>query len=133
MKTRSRANILLVELLIAILFFMLSATALTEVYAKTHEKNLIGEACADLLEETREIADVLYVSEDPETELYLRGFTGENGFFCAARGPETLRAVISNEQTKAGELRVIMIGVMHNDDILYQLNCTRYFEKEAVQ
>lgn len=133
MKSGSRTNILLVELLIAILFFMLSATSLIEVYAKTHEKSAVGESCAVTLDEARELAEILYAADDPACVLAERGFTGNGTEYISERTLNTIRAVVSNDDTAAGELRSVMIAVILDDDVLFELNCTRYLEKEAVQ
>lgn len=134
MKTGSRTNILLVELLIAILFFMLSATSLIEVYGKTHEKSTVGESCAVTLDEARELAEVLYASDNPAGELTARGFSENGAEYISQRTLNTIRATVSNEETGGGNLRRVMIAVLIDDDVLYELNCTRYLEKEeAVQ
>ena len=69
MKNKNKSNSLLVELLIVIMFFMLSGTVLIQVFAKAHELRERSARKMDALLFAQNTADTLYASEDPEQTL----------------------------------------------------------------
>ena len=75
MKESGRANALLVELLLVIFFFMISAAILVQVYADAKLKSRTAQATNAAMLEGQNIAEDLYGTEDPETVLKEYGFT----------------------------------------------------------
>ena len=78
MREGHRANALLVELLLVILFFMLGATTLVELFAGAKHKSLQARATNLGIMEAENVADDLYGAEDPDAVLQELGFTKEN-------------------------------------------------------
>ena len=77
MKEGSRANALLVELLLVIFFFMISAAILVQVYADAKLKSKTAHATNFSMLEAQNIAEDLYSTEDPDAVLAEYGFTAE--------------------------------------------------------
>lgn len=75
MKTGNHSNALLVELLIVVMFFMLAATVLMQVFARAHAVSDRARLMADAVAEAQSQADQLYASEDPEAALAALGFS----------------------------------------------------------
>ncbi len=74
MRSGNRSNALLVELLIVVLFFMLSAIVLLQVFSKARNLDDRAEALADATAMAQDIADRLSAAEDPEAALAAMGF-----------------------------------------------------------
>ena len=87
MKTGNRSNALLVELIIVVMFFMLAATVLMQVFAKAHELSGQARRIASAVTEAQSLADVLSVSDDAEEALRGMGFT-RNGDVWVLSGRE---------------------------------------------
>ena len=68
MKEGSRANALLVELLLVIFFFMISAAILVQVFADAKLKSRTAHATNASMLEAQNIAEDLYAAEDPDAE-----------------------------------------------------------------
>ena len=79
MKESGRANALLVELLLVIFFFMISAAILVQVYADAKLKSRTAQATNAAMLEGQNIAEDLYGSDDPEAVLKDYGFTSQDG------------------------------------------------------
>ena len=69
MKQRSRANALLIELVLVIFFFMLGSTVLVRLFADARHKTIQARATNDSIIAAQNIADELYGAEDPEAWL----------------------------------------------------------------
>ena len=65
MKEGSRASALLVELLLVILFFMISAAILVQVFANARLKSRTAKATNASMLEAQNIAEDLYAADDP--------------------------------------------------------------------
>ena len=74
MKSGNRSNALLVELLIVVLFFMLSSTILLRVFSTAHQQNVRAGAITTALTEAQNVAEGLYAADDVEAELRKMGF-----------------------------------------------------------
>ena len=92
MKTRSRSNALLVELLIVVLFFMLAATVLMQVFAKARTMGSRARLTAEVTAEAQSMADRLYTAENPEKALADMGFTPD-GALWRCKGPGYITTV----------------------------------------
>ena len=69
MKKANRSNALLVELLIVVIFFMLAATVLLQVFTASRNQGRIAGAINDSLVEAQNVADRLYAAEGDEAGL----------------------------------------------------------------
>ena len=66
MKTHNRSNALLVELMIVILFFMLSATILLQVFAASTNQSRNADITTRALTGAQNTADRLYAAPDAQ-------------------------------------------------------------------
>ena len=105
MSKNNRSNVLLVEILIAVLFFMLSATVLVRVFATAHNMTVKAGVGTQALSEAQNVADTLYTAEDVDLKLEELGFLSAHGAWTKAYGDYTLYVEISPEAAGAGELR----------------------------
>ena len=63
-RSTNRSNALLVELLIVVMFFMLSATVLLQVFAAARNQSRQAERMIGALNTAQNVADELYAAED---------------------------------------------------------------------
>ena len=126
MRSGNRSNALLVELMIVVMFFMLTTSVLLEVFAKARQLSDRSEYITDSLVKAQNFADRLYAAEDAETLLSEIGFTRQDNNWILTDGSVQFEAILSEEKTEAGvfrrqEIRAIADGVQ-----LFALPCSRW-------
>ena len=100
MKNRSRANALLVELLLVIFFFMISAAILVQVFADAKLKSRTAKATNASMLEAQNIAEDLYAAEDPDAVLASYGFTAEDGNWVLEKDGYLLKVTLQEQDLK---------------------------------
>ena len=131
MKEGSRANALLVELLLVIFFFMISAAILVQVYADAKLKSKTAHATNFSMLEAQNVAEDLYSAEDPDAVLAEYGFTADGEGWTVEKDGYQLRVTLKEEETDAGTLRTYSISGLEGDKTLITLPSTRYIPKEV--
>ena len=131
MKNRSRANALLVELLLVIFFFMISAAILVQVFADAKLKSRTAKATNASMLEAQNIAEDLYAAEDPDAVLKSYGFTAEDGGWVLEQDGYLLKVTLQEEATETGELRTYEIAGVKDGETLLTLPSTRFIPKEV--
>ena len=140
MKEGSRANALLVELLLVIFFFMISAAILVQVFADAKLKSRTANAYNETMLEAQNIAEDLYASNDPDAVLNSYGFTAQDGGWVLDKDGYSLKITVREEETDAGVLRTYDVsGIEKTHDksgteketVLLALPSTRYIPKEV--
>ena len=141
MSSNSRSNVLLVEILIAVLFFMLSATVLVRVFISARNMTVRSGVEAKALAEAQNVAETLMAVDDVDAALEGMEFRSFHGAWSKDCDQYSLYVDGSVEPTNAGELwsgTVSAFYKLHNpddaraeDEELFTLACTRY--KEVAQ
>ena len=131
MREGHRANALLVELLLVILFFMLGATTLVELFANAKHKTLQARATNVSIMEAQNIADDLYGAEDPDAVLQELGFTKNGDSWILEEKEYTLTVKQTEEDSDTGVLRTFTISATGDGKDLFSLPSTRYLPKEV--
>ena len=141
MESKNRSNVLLVEILIAVFFFLLSASVIVRVFAAAREMTVRSSACAHALAEAQNVAEALYETDDPDALLETLDFAQSHGVWTRDDGEYSLFVRMSAGQTDAGELWQAEIQAFRisrsaaNDrpasEALFSLPCTRYKEAET--
>jgi len=136
MRNRSRSNVLLVEILIAVLFFMLSATVLVRVFVTARNMTVRSGVESVAIADAQNVAEALYASEDVDATLGEMGFFSLHGAWSLDRGDYTLYVAGSSTPTSAGELWSGTVSAYYKlrnpdaaraeDEELFSLVCTRY-------
>ena len=123
----SRANALLVELLLVIFFFMISAAILVQLFADARHKSLQARAATAAIAEAQNCAEDLYGRDDYTAWLRDNGFTadGENKW---TREYDGFRLNITEEieKTAGGEIRTFQINGFGDGKDLFTIPSTRY-------
>ena len=131
MKEGSRANALLVELLLVIFFFMISAAILVQVFADARLKSRTAHATNASMLEAENIADELYAAKDPDAVLADYGFTAEDGGWVLQKDGYLLKVTLREEETEAGTLRTYDVSGIEGEKTLLTLPSSRYIPKEV--
>ena len=136
MRKRNRSNVLLVEILIAVLFFMLSATVLVRVFASARNMTARSGVEQRALVEAQDVAETLYASDDEEAALEQMQFNSFHGTWSKDCGEYTLYVYGGPEPTGAGELWVGAVSAYYKlrnpdearaeDEELFSLSCVKY-------
>ena len=126
MKQRSRANALLIELVLVIFFFMLGSTVLVRLFADARHRTIQARATNVSMAAAQNVAEELYGAE--------------NGFAAAENAEKTwtladeeytLYVTETSEETKGGTLRTFTVSSFGDGKQLFTLPSTRYLPKEV--
>ena len=132
MKEGSRANALLVELLLVIFFFMISSAILVQVFADAKLKSRTAHATNASMLEAQNIAEDLYASDDPDAVLAGYGFTAEEGgSWILQKDGYQLKVTLREEETASGTLRTYEVSGVEGDKTLLTLPSARFIPKEV--
>ena len=133
MKKSSHVNILLLELLIVIFFFMLCAPTVVELFGASRLKSIHAGAVNAAMLEAENIAEELYGREDAEKRLTEKGFRPAEGtdVYTAERAEYTLNARITETAEAAGVLRTVILTAFRGDRQLFELPAACYFPGEV--
>ena len=131
MKQRSRANALLVELLLVIFFFMISAAILVQVFADAKLKSRTAHATNASMLEAQNIAEDLYAADDPDAVLNAYGFTEKDGALILEKDGYFLKVTVREQETESGLLKTYDVSGVEGDKTLLTLPSTRFIPKEV--
>ena len=131
MKEGSRANALLVELLLVIFFFMISAAILVQVFADAKLKSRTAHATNFSMLDAQNIAEDLYSAEDPDAVLAEYGFTADGEGWILQKDGYELQITLKTEETAGGTLRTYNVSGIEKGKTLLTLPSTRYIPKEV--
>ena len=131
MKEGSRANALLVELLLVIFFFMISAAVLVQVFADAKLKSRTAHATNATMLEAQNIAEDLYAAEDPDAVLAGYGFTAEGDAWTLQKDGYLLKVTLREEETASGTLKTYDVAGIEGEKTLLTLPSTRFIPKEV--
>lgn len=131
MKEGSRANALLVELLLVIFFFMISAAILVQVFADAKLKSRTAHATNASMLEAQNIAEDLYAADDPDAVLNAYGFTEKDGALILEKDGYFLKVTVREQETESGLLKTYDVSGVEGDKTLLTLPSTRFIPKEV--
>lgn len=129
MNRNHRGNALLVELLIVVLFFMLAATVLLQLFATARTQSARAGALTEATGWAQNIADTLYTAPAAEEKLAEMGFTPDGERWVLAEDPLTASVALSRETTGAGVLNRYSVSILSGEDVLITLPGARYEEE----
>ena len=131
MKEGSRTNALLVELLLVIFFFMISATIVVQVFADARLKSRTARAINASMLEAQNIAEDLYASDHPDAVLADYGFVHQGESWILEKSGYRMTVTCLEEETESGILRTYDVSGTEGENTLLTISSARYFPKEA--
>lgn len=132
MKKHSTANILLMELLVVILFFMLCVSTLVEVLGLARGKSAFARAQNDAMLKVENLESVIRESDGTADSLKENGFAEKGDGWTLTEETFILHAVIADEKTEAGTLETVTFTAQRPDGTeLLELPVKRYIPGEV--
>ena len=128
MKSGNRSNALLVELLIVVMFFMLSSTVLLQVFSTARSQSALSGKLTQALNAAQDMADRLYAAADVESALEEMGCSQEEGLWRLPDDGFDLTVDLSFEQQPFGELQRFRVRAVSDGETLVDLPAARYRE-----
>ncbi len=128
MKSGNRSNALLVELLIVVMFFMLSSTVLLQVFATARNQSGKSGMLTRAVNEAQSMADRLYAADDAKSLLTEIGCTLEDGQWRLPGNDFDLTIAVDSEQYPCGELLRYRVQAVRDGETLVDLPAARYQE-----
>ena len=127
MKERSHGNALLLELMIAIAFFMLAASVLLRVYGAANALSLRAARVTQALDAAEDAADAVIVTDAPEEALTRMGYSPAEDRFTREEAGFRLSVSWEEEVRPAG---ILLSGIIKaetdNGEELLSLPFARY-------
>lgn len=106
-KRHSTANILLIELVLVILFFMLCVSTIVEMFGLARVKSAYARAESQAMLIVENLEERLAGSEDAASELEKGGFVLTDGQWILQQESYKIVAAETKEETGAGILRTV--------------------------
>lgn len=124
---------LLMETLIAVLFFALCACVLLRTFATARQYSLRAGVESAALLRAEDLAERLSAAPDAGALLAADGFTDEQGVWRLDEADWRVEVTVSREATPAGSLTNARVGVRQGDAELVTLPAARYTPGEATE
>jgi len=131
MRQHWRLNSLLMEILIAVLFFALCAGVIVNVLATSSYQSTKAGHMMDMLDLAQNVCDRLYASEDMEAELEAMGFTREGEALVRTEEAGTLTVALRDEKKESGVMHVADLTAQCVDGGQFVLTSTRFMPEEV--
>ena len=126
MKTANRSNALLMELLIVVMFFMLAAAMLVQVFAKARAVTGRAGLIAAVTARAQSQADLLIAAEDPEAALRSLGYTNDGAGWTLGEADCTFSVTLLRQPD--GLTRQELTVKDHDGAVLLTLPCSVWRE-----
>ena len=126
MNKNRNQNVLLVEIVIAVLFFMLCSGVLLETFMAAREYERRSFAETEALIDMQNISEKMYASADAEEVLRESGFAQEDGKWLLDMGEYMLEAEIGMEMTESGSIRTTVIRTLRGGQAVMEIPGARY-------
>ncbi len=128
MRSGNRSNALLVELLIVVMFFMLSATVLLQVFATARNQSAQAGRLTEALGAAQNTADRLYAAQDAGEALREMGFEEKEGVWRLSGEEFDVTVAVEETQTASGLMRRHQVQAVRDGQVLVDLPSARYQE-----
>lgn len=123
---------LLVEIMVAVLFFALCATVLLRTFVSTREYSRRAGVDSVALVEAQDLSERLYVSQDREATLTEDGFAQQDGVWTLDAGDYRLEVSLGAEDAPAGEMMTATVRALRDDILIVELPVLHYVPREAI-
>ena len=117
---------LLMEIMIAVLFFALCASVLLQTFVAAREYSRGAGAQGAALLEAQSLANRLSASEDMAATLFEQGFEECDGLYLRAEAELRFEVELGAEQTAAGTVQTAQVRALQEHKVLAELRAARY-------
>ena len=119
-------NNLLLEIMIAVLFFALCSGIILETFAAAGEYEARSRAGAEALVQMQNITERIYASEDAEACLEELGFEISDGLWRLDGAECAFELTLEHEKTSAGAIRRTRIRAVRDGETVLEIPGARY-------
>lgn len=124
-------NALLVEIMMAVLFFALSAVVILELFTAAHVRSSEARLSGDALGRVRNLTERLCAADDPEALLESEGFEAAEALWRMNAGEYVLTVDMDFEETAAGSMMRAEVAAEQDGAQLILLPCAKYIPGEV--
>ena len=129
-KNRSQ-NALLVEIMIAVLFFALCSTVILETFVAAREYSRRAGIQNEALVDLQDLAERLYAEEETDRLMEAEGFKPAGEVWKLDAGEYIIEVEFAQEDAPAGKLDMAQLRALYGDKLLAELPWARYIPGEA--
>lgn len=122
---------LLMEIMIAVLFFVLCASVLLQTFVAAREYSRGAGAQGAALLEAQSLANRLSASEDMAAALAAQGFEERGAAWRRDGGEFSLEVELDAEEMPAGVLHSARVRALRAENVLVELSAARYLPGEV--
>lgn len=131
-KNRNQNN-LLVEIMIAVLFFALCSTVILETFMAARQFNHKSGVESRALAAVQDVNEQLYAADDAAALLQELGFEQMQDGWLREDDEYRLKLVLNEENAGAGILRTTRIQAMYDDEVFAESPGARYLPGGGAQ
>lgn len=124
-------NALLVEIMMAVLFFALSAAVILELFTAAHGRSTEARLSSEALGRVRNLTERLCAADDPGALLESEGFEAADALWRMDAGEYVLTVDVDFEETGAGALMRAEVAAAQEGGVLISLPCAKYIPGEV--
>ena len=124
---------LLMEIMLAVLFFAMCASVLLQTFTAAREYSRRAGVENEALLQAQSVASLLYVREDADAALREGGFEERGGVWTRQEEEYSLTVSGQEEETPSGMLRTMTVRVLLGETVMAELPAARYAPGEAKQ
>ena len=124
---------LLMEIMLAVLFFALCASVLLQTFTAAREYSRRAGVEGEALLQAQSLASLLYVREDVDAALRESGFEERGGVWTRHDEEYSLTVSGQEEEMSSGTLRTLTVRVLLGETVVAELPAARYTPGEAEQ
>ena len=126
-----RANALLIEMLIVVLFFALACTVLVQVWGGAHKLSVRAGDRSSAIAEAQAVAEMLIASGEDTLPETAEGFTEEGDQWVKQVGNTLITVKLNMSETGFGRIREGTVSLTEQGEVLAELDISRYLPKEG--
>lgn len=130
---RGRNNALLLELLVVVLYFVLLAAVLIQIFAAGYSQSQMADAMGEALSEGQELEEQLYKADEPERLLEQLGYARAGEIWSRDDGSYMLQVELGWSDTECGRLLSGTIEAIYDETRLFELPFARYVPGVAMK
>jgi len=126
MNKNRNQNILLVEIMIAVLFFALCSCVMLETFVAAREYERRSRIETEALVGMQNITEQVYAAGDAGEMLKALGFEAADGVWTLDTGDFVYEMTVIQEPAPAGTLRTTLIRALRNGEAIAEIPGARY-------
>lgn len=126
MSKNRNQNILLVEIMIAVLFFALCSGVMLETFVAAREYERRARIETEALVGMQNITEQVYAAGSAEETLETLGFEAGGGVWTMDTGDFIYEMTVTQEPAPAGTLRTTLIRALRNGEAIAEIPGARY-------